>query len=458
MTFTLAMVLGFIVSIGLLVSVHEFGHFWVARRLGFKVLRFSIGFGKPLYRRIGRDGVEYVLAMIPLGGYVKMVDEREGPVAPEDLPHAFTRRPVYARLLVLLAGAGANFLFAILAYSVLFVHGVPGVRPVVGSVRANSIAASAGLMSGDEIVSVAGQSVATRDSAALELLSQVVDRGQIAVLVRRAGVTQALSFEVPDARRRALTEPGVFSEGIGFEFTEPHIPVVVGGLEAGGSAAGAGLQVGDEIVAVDGRNVSEYREFRQLVRARPAALLRLVVHRGGNILTIPVLTRAVPDREAPAGPPIGVIGVSSGAAATFAPEMQTLERYGPFRAILAAGKATWNKSAVTLKFLGRMVTGQVSLKNVSGPISIATYAGASALAGPSTFLDFLAIISISLGVLNLLPIPILDGGQVVYQLAEAVRGRPLSERVQSLGQQFGMAVLILLMSLAFYNDIAWRFG
>jgi regulator of sigma E protease len=450
--------LAFLVAIGILIAVHEYGHYWVARRLGFKVLRFSIGFGRPLLRRTGRDGVEYVLAAIPLGGYVKLADEREGPVAPEDLPRAFTRRPVWQRIAVLVAGAGANFLFAILAFWVLYMAGVPGLKPVVGDVKVASLAAAAGLRSGDEIVRVGDREVGTREAAVLEMLDVVVDTGRIPLVVRRNGAELPLVLEVPQAQRRALTEPGAWGPGIGFEFTRPHLPVVVGQVVAGGAAEAAGLKAGDEIVAVDGVRVTEFTQFVAAIRARPGRTAYLDVRRGTSDLRLPVAVRAERDESAPGAPLVGRIGIVPGGQATFPPGMETVERYGPVGAVAPALRETWDKTALTVKFLGRMLTGDVSLKNVSGPISIAAYAGISALEGLTAFLGFLALISISLGVLNLLPIPILDGGQVVYQLAEGVKGSPLSERVQAFGQQVGIVVLLLLMSLAFYNDIARHLG
>jgi len=457
-TSILIMLAAFLVAIGILITAHEYGHFWVARRLGFKVLRFAIGFGRPLATHRGRDGIEYVLGAIPLGGYVKLADEREGPVAPADLARAFNRKPVWARILVLLAGAGANLVFAVVAYWVLFMVGVPGIRPVIGTVTADSLAAHAGLRPGDEVVRVAGRSVATREAMLLELLGHLTDDGRIELGVSHGGSERRVVITVPEERRRALTEPGAWATGLGFEFSEPHLPVVIGKVTADGAAAAAGLRPGDEVLSVDGAGVSEYTQFRQLIRSHPGATLTLGVRRGAVQLSIPVIARGRHDANDPTGPLVGQIGIESAGTAVFPPEMRTLERYGPVAAIGAALGSTADKTALTLKFLWRMVTGHVSLKNVSGPISIATYAGVSAVQGPAAFLDFLAVISISLAVLNLMPIPILDGGQIVYQIAEAARGRPLPERVQVLGQQLGIVLLILLMSLAFYNDIAWRFG
>jgi regulator of sigma E protease len=458
MSFGLIQLASFLVAIGVLIAAHEYGHFWVARRLGFKVLKFSIGFGRAVARRVGRDGVEYVIGAIPLGGYVKLADEREAPVAAADAPRAFNRRPVWQRVLVLLAGAGANFLFAILAFWILYMAGVPGLKPVVGEVQVASIAAAAGLKPGDEIVAVGERAVATREAAVLAMLSDVVDDGRVELTLRRGGGRALAALEVPAQRRRALTEPGAWADGIGFSFTRPHLPVVVGKVLAGGAAAAAGLKPGDEIVAVDGRPVSEFMDFRAEVSARPGATLSLEVRRGAEVLKVAVAVRGERDPNEPGHGLVGRIGIAPGGEAVYPPEMRVLERHGPLGALRPALAETWSKSALTVKFLWRMLTGDVSLKNVSGPISIAAYAGISALEGVTAFLGFLALISISLGVLNLMPIPILDGGQVVYQLLEAVKGAPLSARTQALGQQVGIVLLILLMSLAFYNDLARHFG
>ena len=458
MTQFVIMVAAFFVAIGILVTAHEYGHFWVARRLGFKVLRFAIGFGKPLARRNGKDGVEYVLGTIPLGGYVKLADEREGPVAPEDLARAFNRRPIWQRVAVLLAGAGANLVFALFAYWLLFMHGIPGIRPVIGTVTAGSLAAHAGLTPGDEIERIGTRRVATREATVLELMSRLTDDGRLELFVRHGEQLKSIEIAVPSEQRRALTEPGAWARGLGFQFSEPHLKVIVGRVTPDGSAAAAGLVPGDEILSVAGEPVTEYTAFRARIRAQPGATLELRVRRGANELVLPVVARAKHESDDPHSALIGQIGVEAEGEGVYPREMQTLERYGPIAAIPAAFGATADNTELTLKFLWRMLTGRVSLKNVSGPISIATYAGLSALQGPATFLNFLAVISISLAVLNLMPIPILDGGQIVYQLAEAVRGRPLSERAQVLGQQLGIVLLLLLMSLAFYNDIAWRFG
>ena len=458
MSFVVITIVAFVVAISVLVAVHEYGHFWVARRLGFKVLRYSIGFGKPVLRRVGRDGVEYVLSAIPLGGYVKLADEREAPVEPADVARAFNRRPVWQRILVLVAGAGANFLFAVVAFWILFMVGVPGVKPVVRDIRADSMAARAGLRPGDEIVAVGKEPVATTEATRIAILSQLVDGGPVALQVRRGGTLVAAPLDIPQDQRRALTVPEAWPEGVGFSFQVPHFPAVIGALVQGGAAAAAGLQVGDRIVAVDGAPIDDFFALRNAISARPGATVRLTVERGTATLAIPVTVRGERERPESGARLVGRVGIGPGGEPSYPEGLRVLERHGPLGAIGPALSKTWEATAITLKFLRRMLTGQVSLKNVNGPISIANYAGIFALEGVAAFLSFLAGVSISLGVMNLLPIPVLDGGQIVYQLAEALRGRPLSPRVQTLGQQLGIALLIMLMSLAFYNDIARHFG
>jgi regulator of sigma E protease len=449
----------FVVAIGVLVTVHEFGHYWVARRLGFKVLRFSVGFGKPLVTRIGRDAdrVEYVLAAIPLGGYVRLLDERDGPVPPQDLPRAFNRRPPLARIAVLVAGPGANFLFAVLAYWLLFMQGVPGLKPVVGEVTAASHAARADLRPEDEIVAVGGEPTGTRQAAVLAILEQVVEEGAVAVDVRRAeSGTRRLTIRIPDSERRTLTEPGTLLSGLGFSFWYPPQPVVVAELTPGDPAERAGIAVGDRIVSVDGVPVDDYPKFVEMIRARPGAPTEVEALRDGERVSIRLEPKAVVEEGRTVGK-IG-LGASLGDGSLFPDEMRTVERYGPLAALLPAAKETWQKSALTVRFLWRMVTGDVSTKNISGPINIAQYAGLTATEGFTYYLGFLALVSISLAVLNLLPVPVLDGGQVVYQVAEIAKGAPLSMRAQVFGQKVGIAMLVALMGFAFYNDLSRLFG
>jgi len=453
----LVSLLAFIVAIGVLIAVHEFGHFWVARKLGFKVLRFSIGFGRPLWRRTGAapDHTEYVLAAVPLGGYVKMLDEREGPLEPGDEGRSFQSRPPLARIAVLLAGPGFNFIFAALAFWVLFMNGVPGLKPVIGEVVEGSIAQRAGLAGDDTIIAVGGERVTTREAAVLGILDVLVERGDVPLTLEdSAGRERSLMLSVPVERRLELTEPGALMSGLGFSFWYPKLPIIVGQLVEGGPAQLAGLKPGDEIYAVDGQRLDDFYRFVELLRSRPGETLRFDVLRQGSELSFDVQVQA----EIEDGKTIGRIGMSSGGSASFPESMRTEERYGPLAAVQPAIAETWSKTVLTVKFLWRMVTGDVSTKNISGPINIAQYAGLSALGGLTYFIGFMALISISLGVLNLLPVPILDGGQVIYQVAEMVKGSPLSDELQLVGQKVGIAFLVALMGFAFYNDIARLIG
>jgi regulator of sigma E protease len=450
----LSYVLAFLVAIGLLVAVHEYGHFWMARRMGIRVLRFSIGFGRSLWSRRGADGTEYTISAIPLGGYVKLLDEREGPIDPAMVDEAYNRKPVWARILVLLAGPLANFLFAVAAYWVLFVAGVPALKPVVGDVAADSTAARAGLRSGDEIVGVGSRDTPTREAAVLALLDELMNGRAIEVRLRDAdGEMRSADLEI-GGDRRALTEPGALLPGIGFDFWYPVVPARVGQVLPGSPAERAGLREGDEILAVDGEPVADFTALVARVQPQPGTRLELTVARAGDTLTVPVEVQAQREGERL----IGRIGVQPAPPGAIPEEMRALERHGPLEAVARATGKTWEMSALTVRMLWNVATGDVSVKNLSGPINIAEYAGFSARQGILAFLSFLAIVSVSLFVLNLLPIPILDGGQIVYQLAELAKGSPLSDRAQAVGQQIGILLLLVLMSFAFYNDLSRLFS
>ncbi len=450
----LSYVLAFLVAIGLLVAIHEYGHFWMARRVGVRVLRFSIGFGKRLWTRTDRRGTEYAISAIPLGGYVKLLDEREGPVATADLPEAYNRKPIWQRILVLAAGPLANFLFALIAYWILFVAGIPALKPVLGEIAPGSIAARAGLASGDEIVAVGKRETPTRESVILSVLDQLMSGGTIDLHVRAPdGSTHVAPLRI-EGSPRPLTEPGALLPGLGFEFWYPPVPAVVGKLIPGGAADRAGFRSGDRILEVDGQPVKDFPALVQVVQPSPGKTLRFTLERGGQRLVVPVEVEA--QREG--GKLIGRIGVQPAATSGIPPEMRTREHYGPVAAFVRAADKTWDMSALTVRLLWNVGTGDVSVKNLSGPINIAEYAGFSARQGILAFLSFLAVVSVSLFVLNLLPIPILDGGQIVYQLAELAKGSPLSERAQAVGQRIGIFLLLVLMSFAFYNDLSRLFS
>ena len=448
--------LWFIVAVSVLVTVHEFGHFWVARKLGFKVLRFSVGFGKPLYKKIGKgpDHTEFVIAAIPLGGYVRMLDERDGEVSAEDRPRAFTSKPPWQRILVMLAGPAANFLFAILVlWGIYWANGISYTRAVVDTVTVGSPAYQAGLREGDELRGIDGKPVRDLMDASLGLLDAVSDDGEADLVVRdRNGVERELKLAVsdPDLRHK-LTEPYQLYVGLGFDYLRQKQPPVLGNVLPGGPAERAGLAAGDEVRFLDGTPVRSYREFADYVNARPDQEIEIIVRRNGEDLTRRVTTVTGTD---PSGRTIGGIMVEAPAIPPVTPSgLRSVEKVGPIGAFDYAIGKSWQMTVAQAKFFVRMITGDVSVKNVSGFVSIAITAGESARSGMLNYLWFMVLISLSLGFLNLLPIPILDGGQIVFQLAEWVKGRPLSDRAYIVGQQAGLLLLVLLMGLALFNDL-----
>ncbi|MGA1423105.1 MAG: RIP metalloprotease RseP [Steroidobacteraceae bacterium] len=449
---------GFIVAVSLLVTVHEFGHYWVARKLGFKVLRFSVGFGTPLWKKTaGADRTEYVFAMWPLGGYVKLLDEREGPVPTEDLARSFTRKKPWERILVLLAGPAFNIIFAIIVLAaMLWVSGSPEVRPVVGRIVTDSVAAQAGLQTDDVIVAVEGKSVSNQTDVLFGLIEGMSESGPIDLQVRRgSSELRDLQLRIDDPEvRRALTEPAALLPGIGMRFWSPPIQAVIGKADVGGPADAAGLLPGDRIVAVDGVEITDFPMLVEAISVRPNREIAVIYERDGVQGNTVVATTAdlVDGRE------VGRIRIQTPPPPPWPASMIEVVRFGPLEAVGEASVRAWDMTVLQAKMFWRMIFGQVSLKNLSGPISIAEYAGDSAQSGVAEFLGFLVVISLSLGFLNLLPIPILDGGQIVYQLAEWVRGSPLSDRLQAIGQQVGVALLVMLMGVALFNDFARQFG
>jgi regulator of sigma E protease len=451
----LTSLLAFVVAIGLLVAIHEFGHYIIARALGVKVLRYSIGFGRVLWsRRSGADQTEYCLSAIPLGGYVKLLDERDCAVSYGERDRAFNRQSVPARIAILAAGPAFNLLFAILAYTVMFLGGVPGMKPVVGEVATGSLAAKAGLRAGDTIVAVGDRRVFTWEGATVAMLDGMLSDGAI-----RLDVADTTGHERPVDLRTAgreseLTEPGQLFSKLGLEPWSPQPEPVIGEVTPGGAAEQAGFQAGDRILLADGKPIARWVEWVKIIRARPGERLDVTIRRGESEMRLALEVAS----EDTADGPVGRIGASVSLSDEVMAAMRAEERYGPGEALVRATSKTWEMSALTLRMIWRMVIGDVSPKNISGPINIAQYAGVSASIGPSAFLSFLAIVSISLGVLNLLPVPMLDGGQIVYTLAESLKGGPLSERAQAIGQQIGIGFLLVLMSFAFYNDLSRLLG
>lgn len=444
-------VLGFLVAIGLLVTVHEFGHFWVARRLGVKVLRFSVGFGRPiLVKRAGPDDTEYVLAAIPLGGYVKMLDEREGAVASADVGRAFNRKSLAVRISVVLAGPAANFLFAVLVYWVMYVVGVPGLRATVGGVVPESIADQAGLAVDHTIVAVDDRPVKTWQGVVNTVVASIVDEpGLIDLEVIDADGRR--SVRMIDASRLVLDDltEGQFFETVGLSPME-RLPPVIGKVFAGGPAATAGLRAGDKVLKADDRLMPDWKTWREYVRKRPGKPIDLVVQRAGRSHILRIIPAVTKDG--------GHSSVGKIHAEVSLDGYYVTERYSVLEAFPRAVERTYGFCALTLGVLWKMIQFEVSFKNLSGPISIAQYAGIAVRRGLSDYLHFLAIVSISLGILNLLPIPVLDGGHLVLYIVEFVKGGPLSEQSLAIGQQVGVVFLVGLMSLAFYNDLARLFG
>ncbi|MEW6352938.1 MAG: RIP metalloprotease RseP [Pseudomonadota bacterium] len=445
----------FIVTLGLLITVHEFGHYWVARKMGVKVLRFSIGFGKILWsRRAGPDNTEYAVAALPLGGYVKMLDEQEGAVPQAELPRAFNRQKLAARSAIVFAGPLFNFLFAILAYWLMFVVGVQGLKPLVGEVTEGSIAAQAGLRSGDEIVAVDRQPTPTWEAAVFALIDKVLEREPVTLTVRdQEQVEHTVTLDLADSP--AGLDRGNVLENLGLRPLRPTLAPVIGQLEGGGAAERAGLAVGDRIVAADGQPFDDWNAWAAYVREHAGQVMRVEVERAGR--TIGLELRPAP-HTTPDGAVIGRIGAAPAIPQALPETMFTELRYGPVAALGQAFAQSWEVAALTVNMLGKMVIGQAALDNVSGPISIAQFAGDSASDGLAPFLRFLAIVSISLGILNLLPVPLLDGGHLMYYLIEAVKGSPVSAKAQMIGQQLGIIMLLGLTILAFYNDLVRLFG
>ena len=446
MVSALTNLLAFIAAISILVAVHEYGHYLVGRWVGMKVLRFSIGFGRPVWTRIaGKDRTEYCISAIPLGGYVRFLDSREGPIDAEDEGRAFNQRPIPARVLVLLAGPAFNFIFAIVAYWALLAGGIMVLTPAVGSVTPESYAATAGLRFGDKIVAVGDTDTTDWESALVAILGEMVSDGRIPLtLESEAGHRRTATIIVGDDRTR-LTEPGVLFDGLGFQPWQP--PAIVGEITDGGAAAAAGLAVGDRITAIDTEPVGNFNELRAVVGPRPNQEVAVEYVREGRTESVNVML-GEHDID---GETRGLLGI---ALSESVGDYYQLRTFTPYESLSEAATKTWTSTLFTMQMLGRMVTGDVSIKNISGPINIAQFAGDSAQRGIRSFLAFLAVVSISLGVLNLLPVPVLDGGQIVYQLVEMIKGSPMTERAQILGQQAGILALLLLMSFAFYNDIA----
>ncbi len=444
-------IFAFILALGILVAVHEFGHFWVAQRLGVKILRFSIGFGRIAWRRqFGPDQTEFAIATIPLGGYVKMLDEREGEVPEAELHRAFNRQPLAYRTAIVFAGPLFNFLFAIVVYWLMFVIGVAGLKPIVGEVIPGSAAERAGFRPGDQIVAVDSQTTPTWNAVLQACIERILDTGEVVMNVREGG---ELERELRLALRSSVSlddvSRGNLSQKLGIKPYRPRFPAVIGEVMAGGAAARAGLRPGDRIGAADGQPIEYWDTWVEYVQARPERLIQVEIWRANEWVVLDL----TPDRIEQEGSAIGRIGASVATPEGLEQELLAVEQYNPLTAFTLAVRKTGDLSWFTLQILGQMLAGQASLQNLSGPISIARYAGESASIGLVAFLAFLGLISVSLGVINLLPVPLLDGGHLLYYLIEFISRKPVSETAQIVGQQIGLVILLGLMGLALYNDI-----
>ncbi len=445
-------VLAFIVALGLLVSIHEYGHFWVARKVGIKVLRYSVGFGKALWKKTGKvDDTEYVVAAIPLGGYVKMLDEREAPVKPSERHRAFNQQPLWARTAVVIAGPLANFLLAIAAYWIVMMIGISGVAPVVGDITPDSPAALGGFQNEDRIVAVNGSRTQSWTEARIALLEGSLDADTpLIVNVETAAGSDAIR-ELRVGNRQLLKESGDLVENLGIRAWWPTIEPIMGRVVEGGAAHESGIQSGDRVVAVDGNGIDTWRELVTLIQPSAGIEMLLLIERGTEQLEVAITPKPFEAN----GQTVGRIGVAETQSAGLLDEISVKVQYPPLEGLLKAFERTWEMTLLTLRMLGKLISAQASLDNISGPISIAQFAGQSASIGVDHYINFIAMISISLAVLNLLPIPMLDGGHLLYFAIEAVTRKPVSERVQIMGQQLGLVLLGGLMFVAFYNDI-WR--
>ncbi|MDT8363549.1 MAG: RIP metalloprotease RseP [Nitrosomonas sp.] len=445
----LSALLAFVIALGLLITFHEFGHYLIARWSGVKVLRFSIGFGRPFYSKIlGKDKTEWVLAAIPLGGYVKMLDEREGVVPAHELARAFNRQPVLKRFAIVAAGPLANFLLAILLYWVLFVLGVTGIKPVLGDIEPLTPAASAGLNAGETIVRINQQPVATWQDVRLVLLDRAVDR-DATVELEVAAENGAMYKRILDLSTLHSDELDAdFLSKTGLSIYRPVLASVIGQVVMDSPADRAGFQPEDEILAIDGREILYWDEVVNDIRTNPERELEIDILRGKSTMKLVLVPERIRENESD----IGKAGIAPKIEHAALDNLLVTISHSPLTALVEALSKTWDMTYFTLRMLGKMVTGDVSLKNVSGPITIADYAGQSAQMGIAAYLGFLALLSVSLGVLNLLPIPVLDGGHLMYYVIEMIRGAPLSEKTMEIGHQIGMGLLMTLMLFALHND------
>ena len=447
-------IVSFIVALGVLIVVHEYGHYLAARLCRVKVLRFSVGFGRPLATwRLGADRTEWMIAAVPFGGYVKMLDEREGPVAPAEAGRAFNRQSVWKRFFIVVAGPAFNFMFAVLVYAGLFTYGLPEARPVLAQPPAASLAAAAGLRAGDTVRAVDGQTVATWQEVRWRVLQAALQREPVRLeTLDERGHVSVATLDLRDYPAAEIEADAL--ERIGLRLYRPPLEPVLGQVVAAGPAERAGLAPGDRIVRAANRPVGSWEELVAAVRAHPGVPLPLTLERDGVTRSLEV----VPDVVSVGDARIGRIGAGPHVPPAHAAKMLVRVQHGPLESLARALDKTADIAVFSLKMLGRMLIGEVSWKHLSGPVTIADFAGQSASLGWISYLTFLALISISLGVLNLLPIPPLDGGHLMFYGIEVLKGSPASERTVEFGHRVGIALLLVLMAFAFYNDLTRLFA
>ena len=444
----------FIISVGVLITFHEFGHFWVARFFDVKILRFSIGIGRSIYtKRFGKDQTEFSIGFLPLGGYVKMLDDREGKVVEEEKKREFNSKPIWQRFSIVLAGPVFNFIFAIFIYSIIYSIGVNALKPIIGDVEPSSISEESGFVKGQKILSINGAKTPTWPTVIDSLVKHTISGNTVNIVLESDSKKQNLSLDLSKIKIDKISDGKLLNE-LGLSVIKLKIPPIIGMIEENGPAKASGLHKNDKIIAVNGNLIESWGEWVSIIRQNPNELLNTEVLRNNQTIYIEL----TPENFQADGTSIGRIGAGPSINDELYDSYFTLEQYSLHLAILRAFNKTWEMSVLTLKVLAKIITGDASVKNLSGPISIAKYAGQSASIGVIALLTFLAIVSVSLGVLNLLPIPLLDGGHLVYYIIELITGKPVSDAVQIVGQQIGLVLLLGLMGIALYNDFIKLIG